>query len=72
MLNLSPEKNRTIPSLNYEVYYQLLKDFPHLHFTLNGGITTIDQIKEHLNRGAHGVMIGRASYKDPWMLTQGR
>ena len=37
ILKMSPDKNRKIPPLNYEVVYQLVRDFPHLDFTLNGG-----------------------------------
>jgi hypothetical protein len=28
----------------YEYYFALLRDFPQVKFTLNGGITTIDQV----------------------------
>ncbi|GJN11786.1 hypothetical protein PR202_ga30023 [Eleusine coracana subsp. coracana] len=43
---LSPAENRKVPPLKYEYYYALLRDFPEVQFTLNGGITTIDQILE--------------------------
>jgi hypothetical protein len=32
----------------YEYYYALLRDFPEVHFTLNGGLTTIDQVSDYL------------------------
>src|SRR4051812_262840 len=47
-----------------------MKDFPDITFTLNGGITTIDDIQKHLNNGVHSVMIGRAAYENPWMLSE--
>lgn len=28
----------------YEYYYGLLRDFPDLQFTINGGITSIDEV----------------------------
>jgi tRNA-dihydrouridine synthase A len=41
---LSPAENRNVPPLKYEYYFALLRDFPDVQFTLNGGITTIDQV----------------------------
>ena len=38
---LNPAQNRNIPPLMYDRVYQLKEDFPHLKFTLNGGIKTI-------------------------------
>lgn len=32
----------------YEYYFALLRDFPEIQFTLNGGITTIDQVSDCL------------------------
>jgi len=66
----SPKENRTIPELNYEMVHQLIKDFPQLEFTLNGGITSYEQVQEHLRKGAVGVMIGRRSHKDPEMFSE--
>lgn len=64
---LSPKENREIPPLRYDYVYQLKRDFPALEIVINGGITSKDQIQEHL---AHvdGVMIGRAAYSNPWFL----
>jgi len=36
---------------------------------LNGGVTRVDQAREHLAR-VDGVMIGRESYQTPWMLAE--
>lgn len=35
---LNPHQNRTVPPLRYEWVYGLKKDFPHLEFSLNGGM----------------------------------
>jgi tRNA-dihydrouridine synthase A len=43
----------------------LKEDFPHLQFTINGGIETYEQMESHL-KVVPGVMIGRAAYKYPW------
>ncbi|KAK4786298.1 hypothetical protein SAY86_002987 [Trapa natans] len=65
---ISPADNRKIPPLKYEYYFALLRDFPDLKFTINGGINSIDQVNAALHEGAHGVMVGRAAYNNPWSL----
>ena len=65
---LSPKENREIPPLRYELVYQLKRDFPHLTIVLNGGVTTDEQIAEHL-RHVDGVMLGREAYHHPWMMS---
>ena len=64
---LSPRQNRHIPPLKYDYVYQLKKDFPNLNITINGGIKTIDECKEHL-KYVDGVMIGRAAYENPFLI----
>lgn len=64
---LSPRQNRHIPPLKYDYVYQLKKDFPNLNITINGGIKTIDECKEHLQH-VDGVMIGRAAYENPFLI----
>jgi tRNA-dihydrouridine synthase A len=64
---LSPKENREVPPLKYGYVYRLKQDFPQLRIVINGGITTRQQVEEHL---AHvdGVMLGRAAYHNPWLL----
>ena len=64
---LSPKENREVPPLKYAYVYRLKQDFPRLEIVINGGITSQQQIEEHL---AHvdGVMLGRAAYHHPWLL----
>ncbi len=66
---LSPKENREIPPLSYETVYRLKQDFPALEIIINGGITTLDQSKVHLEH-VDGVMIGREAYNNPWMLAE--
>ena len=66
---LSPKENRTIPPLNYPRVYELKANYPNLTIILNGGITTIDECREHL-RYVDGVMIGRQAYHQPWFLVE--
>ncbi|MFS7905893.1 putative tRNA-dihydrouridine synthase, aldolase-type TIM barrel, DUS-like, FMN-binding protein [Helianthus anomalus] len=65
---ISPADNRRIPPLKYEYYYALLRDFPDLRFTINGGVTSIDEVRAAQNEGAHGVMVGRAAYHNSWSM----
>ncbi|MCG7530270.1 tRNA dihydrouridine(20/20a) synthase DusA [Psychrobium sp. MM17-31] len=64
---LSPKQNREIPPLNYECVYQLKRDFSDLIISINGGITSLEQTKEHLEH-VDGVMIGREAYQNPYVL----
>ncbi len=64
---LSPKENRDIPPLDYERVYQLKRDYPQLIIAINGGITDLAQIKEHLLH-VDGVMVGREAYQNPYML----
>jgi tRNA-dihydrouridine synthase A len=66
---LSPKENREKPPLRYDVVRRLKQDFPALKFSLNGGITTLDQIDAHL-REFDGVMLGRAAYENPYLLSE--
>ncbi|MET0088792.1 MAG: tRNA dihydrouridine(20/20a) synthase DusA [Candidatus Thiodiazotropha sp.] len=64
---LSPKENRDIPPLSYETVYRLKEDFADLEIVINGGITTLEQATNHLER-VDGVMIGREAYQNPWLL----
>ncbi|RKP23084.1 tRNA-dihydrouridine synthase, partial [Syncephalis pseudoplumigaleata] len=64
---ISPKQNRTVPPLNYERVYALSRMLPKLHVTINGGITTVDQVKQQLHR-VHGVMIGREFRENPLFI----
>lgn len=65
---LSPKENREIPPLRYDIAAMLKQDFPHLTIILNGGINTLDEIATHLTT-FDGVMIGRAAYSNPYLLS---
>lgn len=66
---LSPKENRSVPPLDYERVYDLKKAFPDLYITINGGITTMEQCRMHLQQ-VDGVMLGRAVIDNPFLLTQ--
>ncbi len=64
---LSPKQNRDVPPLDYELVYQLKRDFPELTIVLNGGISSIAQAQTHLAQ-VDGVMMGREAYANPYVL----
>ena len=66
---LNPKQNREIPQLDYARVYRLKQDFPYLRIIINGGITSIEQIKQHFEH-VDGVMVGRHAYKQPQFLFQ--
>mgnify|MGYP006126450595 CR=1 FL=1 len=67
LTGLTPKQNLNIPKLNYEMVYQIKEKNPDLEIIINGGISTISEIKNHL-KICNGVMIGRAIYQNPYFL----
>ena len=63
----TPKQNLNIPPLKYGMVYKLKEDFKDLEIIINGGVTAIDQVKNHLNK-VDGVMVGRSIYHSPYML----
>ena len=66
---LSPKQNLNIPKLNYEMVYRVKKENPDLEIIINGGISKIQEINNHL-KYCDGVMIGRAIYQNPFFLVE--
>lgn len=66
---LSPKENRDIPPLDYDRVYQVKTDYANrLSVHLNGGVQSLTEASRHLEH-VDGVMIGRAFYQHPWLLT---
>lgn len=68
---LTPDQNRKIPPLMYDRVHRLCREFPQLHFTLNGGITSLEEVRELLDGAPPnlvGAMVGRAALNNPSML----
>ena len=65
----TPKQNLNIPPLKYDIVYKLKKDFPEEEVIINGGINSIYQIKNHLEK-VDGVMIGRSVYHSPYFLAE--
>ena len=69
LTGLSPKQNLNIPKLNYNMVYEIKKENSELEIIINGGISKIDEINNHLNY-CDGVMIGRSIYQNPYSLVE--
>ena len=69
LTGVSPKENREVPELRYDWAYQLKAERPDLQIVLNGGVTTVEEVKQHLQQ-LDGVMLGRAAYQSPWVLAE--
>ena len=63
----TPKQNLNIPPLKYDYVYKLKEDFPNEEIIINGGITSVNEIKPLLQK-TDVVMIGRAAYHTPYLL----
>ena len=66
---LSPKENREVPPLNYERVYRLKQEHPQLVVVINGGVSTVDDVRAHLGH-VDGVMLGRTAYHEPYRLAE--
>ena len=66
---LSPEENRTVPPLRYEEVARLKRALPWLGIEINGGVTTLEAARAHLER-VDAVMIGRAAWDNPALFAE--
>ena len=64
---LSPKENRNVPPLRYHEVYRLKTERPEQVVEINGGIKTLDEVEDHLQR-VDAVMVGRGAYDDPAFL----
>ncbi len=76
---LSPKENREIPPLRYDWVHRIKQTFPELAIGINGGIKTPQDGLTHLNPyqyeaeqlpAVDGVMLGRAVYEQPYLLSE--
>ncbi len=65
---LSPKENRDIPPLDYGRVHRLKERWPDRFIGINGGIDDLDQA-EAVSTTLEGVMLGRAAYHQPALLT---
>jgi len=66
---LSPKENREVPPLRHDWAWRLKRERPALTITVNGGLSSIEQVYAQLEH-VDGAMLGRAAYHDPYLLQQ--
>jgi len=66
---LSPEQNRAVPPLRYDIVRQIKERWPDLAVILNGGLRTVAQVAE-ARAWCDGVMLGREAYHRPYVLSE--
>ncbi len=72
---LSPKENREIPPLKYDWVHQIKADFAGLDIAINGGFSTHEHALKHFQAyqdlpAIDGVMLGRAAYEQPFILSE--
>ncbi len=70
---LSPSENREIPPLRYDFVHRIKQELPHISFVINGGIDSHDlalDLLSHSLPALDGVMLGRAAYRNPFILSE--
>ncbi|MDE1922522.1 MAG: tRNA dihydrouridine(20/20a) synthase DusA [Gammaproteobacteria bacterium] len=67
---LSPKENREIPPLRYDYVYRLKRGRPAATIVLNGGVADALAVRTHFAEGVDGVMLGRAAYHRPALLSE--
>jgi tRNA-dihydrouridine synthase A len=65
---LSPKENREIPPLDYDRVHRLKASLPQLSIHLNGGLESVEHAIANIGN-LDGVMLGRAAYHTPWILS---
>jgi tRNA-dihydrouridine synthase A len=70
LAGLSPRENREVPPLQYDQALALKHDFPQAVIVLNGGLTTAEACLGAVQSGFDGVMLGRAAWHDPAVLSR--
>lgn len=66
---LNPKQNRTIPPLHYDYVYKIKQALPSIPVVINGGITELTEINQHLEQ-VDGVMLGRLACQNPYAIAE--
>lgn len=69
LTGLSARENRRVPPLCHDRVIWLKREFPHLEIIVNGGVDTLEGASR-FDGLTDGVMIGRAVYDDPYLLSR--
>jgi len=65
---VNPKQNRSLPKLKHERVFALVNDFPHLRFSINGGINEIEDIQALLSKNCKDFKLeeDESIEKLPW------
>jgi tRNA-dihydrouridine synthase A len=66
---LSPQENREIPPLRHGYVHRVKAERPGLTVVINGGFTAMPAVLAQAGAGMDGIMLGRAAYHDPLLLS---
>mgnify|MGYP001157515909 FL=1 len=64
VLNLDTKKNRTIPKINYELFFKCKEEFPNMELIPNGEINDLETINHLSDNKINQFMIGRQFAND--------
>ena len=64
VLNLDTKKNRTIPKINYELFFKCKQEFSNIELIPNGEINDLETINYLSNNDTNQFMIGRQFAND--------
>ncbi|MGD9994417.1 MAG: 1-(5-phosphoribosyl)-5-[(5-phosphoribosylamino)methylideneamino]imidazole-4-carboxamide isomerase [Salinivirgaceae bacterium] len=56
-------KDGAMQGPSFELYRQLINEFPEQQFIASGGVTTLDDVLKLKEMGMHGTIIGKAIYE---------
>lgn len=64
VLNLDTKKNRTIPKINYELFFKCKREFPNMELIPNGEINDLETFNHLSDNNINQFMIGRQFAND--------
>ncbi len=63
-------KDGAMEGPSIDLYKNIIAKFPSLHFIASGGVSKIDDVKELIDIGCKGVIIGKAIYEGKISLSE--
>jgi phosphoribosylformimino-5-aminoimidazole carboxamide ribotide isomerase len=63
-------KDGAMEGASVELYKNIINKFPSLYFIASGGVSKIDDVKELIDIGCKGVIIGKAIYEGKISLSE--
>ena len=63
-------KDGMLQGPSVDLYKKIIKDFPDVHLTASGGINNIEDVKQLIEIGCTGAIIGKAIYEEKISLKE--